>query len=216
MLKVNNLIGFGQAKRKYRVYTDAKSSTADTLNYTFTGVNIGDPAGDRVIVVGAVGGFGLTANRVMTINGVTATETTGAGSYGTRSCLFYASVPTGSSVTVVLSGTTTNMSSIYLSFYALYGLDNAAPFEVVTATVGATSVPFVLQQAAPGDLFFAAVAGASGTWTWPTPMVEHFDGVVESTLYGTAASGQSDSTTSTIVATHSVTSTVWGTFGQWR
>jgi hypothetical protein len=110
----------------YTSFTTVAGNTSATK--TFTSVDIGTPDADRYVIVTLqwVNSFGARTLNSATINGVSASVTTSrTASISTGHGVFFAKVPTGTSVTVVanLSGTTI---SNYTENIAVYTFNSSS------------------------------------------------------------------------------------------
>jgi hypothetical protein len=131
MLQVNQLTGFGSGGRPstpFAEFRGYRSSDSNLSSYSFTDVDIGEPASNRVVVVcaHAAAGSGTSSLTGCTINGVSATILRGGLGNADIAGIAYAVVPAGTVVTVsVTYGTTYSRTGI--SVYSLYNLVSTTP-----------------------------------------------------------------------------------------
>lgn len=100
-------------------YLDSRESLAGATSYTVTGANFGSPGTNRIIIIGVstLNGNNPTA---ITLGGVSATKAVETNIGGVVASLWYASVPTGSTGTIVV---TKPSDSTAFAWYAGYTSD---------------------------------------------------------------------------------------------
>lgn len=125
-------------------YDPGSMTGTGPYSVTQSGVNIGEPSTDRLVIL-AIGnhrGAADTALDSVTINGVTATldvnvyQQSGAGM--AAACICHAIVPTGSSVDVVISKTAAALSANHFNVWVVRGYASATPYHT-TSSVGTSS-----------------------------------------------------------------------------
>jgi hypothetical protein len=120
-------------------FTPTANPPIQTLGFggptvTFSNVNIGTPSAGRVVVVGvadnAASYDGITG---VTIGGVAATEAVFSDTATTNyASLWYASVPTGTTATIVVTGQGSGLAEVGILVGAITGDSSAAPVAVST------------------------------------------------------------------------------------
>lgn len=140
--------------------TDNQVNVANQSVYTFTS-NIGPAATNRFVVVFASYGD-ITYITGATINGAAMTQI--AGSTGTQigTRVFGATVPAGTSATIVITGPA-NVNRCFLSVFSIYGLRSTTPIQTYHhfATVSVSSSASL--QAPYGGIILAAMHHYSGS-----------------------------------------------------
>lgn len=163
-------------------------SSTDLSNYTFTNVNIGSAASNRIVYV-AVSATGNTGNSVTAVSvaGISATlVNTANSSFGTIGAA-YVNIASGTTATIVvaLSGVQNRCS---VDVYAVYG-STSAPFDtaltVQPSTVTSVSNNVDIPTGAVAIYNFTA-PGGTVTSTYSSA-VEDYDGIVGGE--GTSRSG---------------------------
>jgi hypothetical protein len=199
-LSVSNLTGFGGVAQPPTItHTDtANSNVSDDELYTFSSVSLGVEAPDRIVAIAAFG-YDATSNTSFdgaTINGVTASIAleipTNGSPYDTTYSLFYANVPTGTSVTVDVSaitgaGPSTTMDNCTIFVWAIYG-SSGGPYLATTAENNSgTTISPSLTLTATSVVIGGSQLEAIATATWSS-LTEDSDVTVEG-VRRTAASG---------------------------
>lgn len=101
-------------------YTDsARDNTTSTTTFTYTGLSIGTPRADRLIIVGSG-----RAESTCTVNGASLTL---AGPF-TTGRFFYGVVPTGTTATIVTTGASTSGSTCFV--WSVTGLNSYTPVDI--------------------------------------------------------------------------------------
>lgn len=158
--------------------TAQATDTVDASTFTFSGVALGTPSGDRKILVGVsvVRASFPTTITSMTIGGISATEIIEQDSTREAVAIYIASVPTGTTgdIVVVCAHTESNCG---IDVYACTGMSSTAH-----ATGGSTADPMTASLAIPagGVAIGHAMIGdgvSSGSWT---NLTENQDDNVES------------------------------------
>lgn len=125
-------------------YIGKRSGVASGTTQTITAVDIGAADPNRIVVISAVGWFNSASVTITaaTINGITATilqcSNTSGGQTG-AGAIFYASVPTGTSVTVTF--TFSASVSTYVPEMAVYRVIASSPIPVDTDFLSDTTRP---------------------------------------------------------------------------
>jgi len=163
-------------------------STADLSAYTFSGVALGTAATNRHIVVAAATGTASAADvSSLTVGGVSASLVVRAsGSDHTRSELWIASVPSGTTGDIVITWSGTKDRCGYAA-WAMYGASASASD---TATDADTTPSQTIDVPAGGYLIAAFSGNGSGaartaTWTGPS---ENYDETIQDNFTQTGAS----------------------------
>lgn len=160
MLDLTNLIGFGVgARQKEAKFIDSRSNATRLTTQSFSGVALGDPDQNRLIVLTIgmeQGGVGAEVVSVL-IGGVSATVLDTAGASGWGNCaMAYAVVPAGTTSTISI--TFNNPCSVGVGVYSVYGLDT--PTHAATARSTA-SASFTL-PAQVGDMVIVTATQPGG------------------------------------------------------
>lgn len=175
-----------------RAFLDYKPDTANASTYTFSGLSFGAADPDRYLVAVVAfrsGNSGITINS-LTIGGVTASHvvtSSSADSLETRSAIYIAKVPSGTSGSVVmtLSGTAARAG---VSLYSLTGIASATP--AYTNSGSGSPVAFNFSLTHDGH----AIAG-------------QFEGVTSASL--STASADLNSGSNSVTATQTTGQTDW-------
>lgn len=158
-------------------YTDNDGQNTAVATHTFTSKAIGAAHPSRRVVV-AVGFYAATTSCTMTIAGVAATELTGcARNYlgSTRTRMFIADIPTGTTATIVV--TLGAAGACYIGVFSLLNALSATP--VATSNDDTSPVTLDLNVSANGVACGYAIINVSTTWAW-TGMTEAFDATISS------------------------------------
>lgn len=203
-------------------FLQGATSTADATEYTFSGQSLGDAASDRLIVVCLHGRrIGTLPVSSVTVAGVTATEVVtqtnsslfNGQSVFSRSAIYLASVPTGTSGDVVVTfGQTSLRCGIQL--YRLTGVGATA---ASTATSIADAPTATLTIPANGLLIAAASTArdnAVNDCTW-TNATRDYQILIESALRASSASTTQAGTDVAITATWPNFASSVGVFAVW-
>ena len=213
MLKVNNLSLGGPAKGVALTYQGNTSVVGVSNVFTFTGVPFGAAGANREIVV--AGRIGTAAITSITIGGVAATisvnyldSTNGNQSY----YIAHATVPTGTSGTVVINTSDGGTNTGRLAVFSLTGAKSTTPVGTVSAknTLG-VNVSCNLNVSAGGvALAFCEQSAFTlvGTPSW-TGLTKIVDVTIGSTDVITVASASTPTSTTQSI---SVTNTSSGSF----
>jgi hypothetical protein len=84
------------------VYLDSREDLSGATSYTVTGADFGTPSSNRIIIIG-VSTLNQNNPTAVTIGGVSATRAVVTNVSGVVASLWYASVPTGSTGTIVVT-----------------------------------------------------------------------------------------------------------------
>ena len=146
-------------------FTASAVNTSAQSSYTFSSQAIGTASSDRVVVVGTSGGSGATdAVSSMTIGGVSAVKAIGiVNNTGTE--IWYATVPTGTTASVVVNwGGTKNRSGI--GVWALTGVSgigatNTSSSSTSTLTVSGNEKDIVIVMWGGKDHSSVSISGVT-------------------------------------------------------
>ena len=217
-LNVTNLSGFMAGGSGATVtFTASAVDSVDRSTYTYTSQSIGTEAADRIVVVAVT--YTTTASiSSVTINLVSATQVVAAtGSGGQKIELWKASVPTGTSVTIIVvhPGTSDRGSigvwAVYGASSTTYDTGSKTAADPLSDTVNIPTGGVVIAAAANND-------AGTDTYTW-TGLDENYDALVEDPTDHSGASRafESAETGYTVTANESSASTagalvigVWG------
>lgn len=169
------------------VATDDSSSNLD--EYTFAGVDFGEAATNRLLIIAVAGGSTSTAIPLssITIGGVSATihvqsdqsGNTRNGHVGIAS----ATVPTGTSGTIVVTwngGFGGTMVDMAFALYRVTGLLSTTPTDTVSDSGASPSL--LIDRASNGFIVGAASAASGTVVTWPSPMVSDIQSQTDGTF----------------------------------
>lgn len=150
-------------------YTYSTSTSTNFVTYTYTAVALGTESADRRIVVAGHTDVAGPTPISATVNGINATLVVNASGVG----LFIANVPTGTSVTVTVTYSTTAARAA-LGVWALTNVSRDAAMSTNVAT-GTGTVATSTISVAGGSAVVAAVSHANSTgFTW-TGGTERYD-----------------------------------------
>lgn len=152
-------------------YLNTNVDTAIKTTYTFSSVNLGDAATDRVIIVG-IGGTSGSSRSIssVTIGGVSATASATANtSWAIVNSIWYAAVPSGTTgdIVITFSG---SMAQCVVNTFRMTGQTSNTPATTGTDTTGSTTSDPNINVTA-GDVIVSHVVGADGAsmaWTGTT------------------------------------------------
>lgn len=173
MLNVQHLIGFGAAGNlappvlTFHALTQSGSSLT---TYTFNSQAIGSENESRCVIVAVVGASGSSIDVAsVTVNSVSATVGRAAGASNRPVEIWIARVPTGTSVSIVVTFTG-GATFCGIGVWDCTGLDSTTPTDTATASDG----DMLIDVATAGVVICASssINGASSTWTNAT---ERFD-----------------------------------------
>jgi hypothetical protein len=164
-------------------YRTTVGSDTDAASYTFNTVDIGAPAPDRLIILGA---DAVTATiSSLTVNGIPAVQQVNASGVA---MLWTVRVPNGTTATIIatMSGTAARCA---MSVFACYGITNEVPYDTATDTTdpGNIDIDITGRCIAIGVGYSNTTTGSTvATWTGLT---ERFDGLpgTQITYLSTAA-----------------------------
>ena len=149
------------------LWTGGAHSNAKPASVSFPGINIGTAFADRRVIATWGSDVAGGTHNSCTIGGVTATKLIDAGSANTRSSIWIAAVPIGTTATLTLSMGGTPWG-VGVDAYALTNLQSATP--VATTFDNTTTAAMGNSALSPpaGSCVIAVRAGASSTssWTW--------------------------------------------------
>lgn len=208
--------GFATPSSKSITYNNDYRVAKGSTGVTFTGVDFGTAASDRVVVVYIASGTATSINVTgVTIGGVSATLAASTTSFSTFrfNVIYYASIPTGTSGTVVctFSSSPGNTSVAYLSCASMYGLNLDTPitgFSFNDATGVSASRSVTLTPNANAVLFAGYSCGAYSTGNNPTwtNATEQSEVVDSNALYTDAIASELANSSITITCTNTDTS----------
>lgn len=147
-------------------YLATLRSSVDQTNYTFSGVNLGNGATSRIIVV-LVQGV-ATSNRgvsTCTVQGISATQIAVESSTNTPGGLFVAEVPSGASGDIVV-GFNGSMSDCAISVYRGTGLDPTPVDWELKSDGGSNSETLTVDVVAGGAVASFALRGNANNIIW--------------------------------------------------
>ena len=181
-------------------------ATSDLTTYTFTNVDIGVAATDRVIMVAAYGGDVLsgTGYSSATIGGNAATllsQTNTTASINTCQSIFYLAVPTGTTANIALSVTTSTNDRAFIYVYAIYG-STGVPLtsDAVNGNAVSTLTPS-LTITQPCTVIGAATTGSPLIASWSSLSADE-------NLSGFIVEGQPGSSARSVLKTSNFTETI--------
>lgn len=161
-------------RRAIASYVGTTLDTSGLASVTLTGVSVGAPAPDR-LVVAIVLGRDANARTIasVTIGGAAATAAVTSPSQNNPSGIYYALVPAGTSATVVVtfSAATTRMA---VAIYTLTGCRNPAPAAVDQDYDTTTTLSASLARPRDAVVIAGSITSSSGTFTW-TGLTEDAD-----------------------------------------
>lgn len=169
-------------------------SATNAASYTFSSVDIGTAAHDRLSVVGitAVAPSGASIVDSITIGGSAATFDAGASS-GHTSEIWQLPVSTGATASIVINHSS-SMISCSIGVWAVYGVQ-AVPFDTASTFSGNASIDIPA-----GGIVIANARTDTGAVTW-TGAIENFDNVALGDSGVAGHSGGSRQATSTEIGT---------------
>jgi hypothetical protein len=192
-------------------FTDQTSSTTDLTTYTFSSRAIGDAAGDRKVVVAAVGQRVSASIASVTVGGISASLVIAQPvNDGSRTVeLWQAAVPTGTTADIVVTFNTGASAHCGIGVWAVYGAGSAAH-----DTLGSIASPGTGTIDVPGGgVLIGATMDNSvdGSVVWSAGPTEDFDANIndgggESNTSGASASYPSAQTGLTVTVAYSGTS----------
>ena len=182
-------------------FTDIAVDGVTRTTYTFSGMDLGEAASNRYIVVVA-GNYdsGVKTLSSMTIGGESATEVLSVSDNGCVVSIGIAAVPTGATgdVAITWSGTTVRCG---IGVYRLVNLQSSTPTATASDTSedsGVLSASLEIPSDGCGIGYVVALGdGGARTWTW-TNLTEDFDASMEET---TTHSGAMSTTAGTLART---------------
>lgn len=207
MFFATHLIGFGAgggiATRSFVAVTD---NTANLTTYTFSAHSLGTAAGDRKIVVAAMGTGGSPGGvSSLTVAGVSAASVIEATNGAQTVSMWIADVPTGATGDIVVTFAA-GKNRCGIAVYALYGAGSSTAFDTGSATADPYSD--TLNVPANGVAIAAAADTNNTTATW-TGLTEDSDTAIESTYHG-CASAEFTASQSAMTVTCDVAATTAG------
>lgn len=133
---------------------------------TFSAINIGDPAADRLVAVVVSTTNSSTGNNPsLTIGGVSATRhafVMGGDGSNSHTSIFSLAVPSGTTADIVFNSSF-NISGVAIAVYALYGLNSHAPVSIATSKAN----PLALNQnVLTGDIIIAGQHNQFANQVW--------------------------------------------------
>jgi len=152
-------------------YLQNSNDTVNRTTYTFSSVNLGDAATDRVIIVG-IGGTSGSSRSIssVTIGGVSATAAATANiSWAIVNSIWYAAVPSGTTGDIVITFSAVMVQCVVNAF-RMTGQTSNTPANTGTDTTGSTTSDPNINVTA-GDVIVSNVVGGDGTamaWTGTT------------------------------------------------
>lgn len=153
-------------RRAISTYISTTLDTSALATVTLTGVAIGTPAPDR-LVVAVVLGRDSNARTIssVTIGGVAATAAVTSPSQNNPTGIYYARVPAGTTADIVVtfSAATTRMA---VAVYTLTGYRNAAPAAVDQDYDTTTTLSATLARPRDAVVIAGSITSSTGTFTW--------------------------------------------------
>ncbi len=147
-------------------YIGTTLDTSALATVTLTGVAIGTPAPDR-LVVAVVLGRDSSARTIssVTIGGVAATAAVTSPSQNNPTGIYYARVPAGATADIVVtfSAATTRMA---VAVYTLTGYRNAAPAAVDQDYGSGTTLSVALARPRDAVVIAGSITSSAGTFAW--------------------------------------------------
>ena len=168
---------------------DTKTSAADGTVYTFTGVDIGAVASDRIVAVtvhseNTVG----DGTRAVTIGGNAATEiesfSAANGSARTTTAIFALAVPSGTNADVVVTWERPQVRTA-ITVYRITGIPSLTPHDTDFAS-GTSDLDVTLTIPDGSIVLAAATANNATTFTW-FGVTERADGTIETCAFSSAS-----------------------------
>ena len=220
-LVVNQLSGFGvsQAEGFSLTYLTNSGDTSNLTTYTFSSVDLGDAAGDRLILVGSSGVAGAArAVSSVTVGGVSATQAAQASNGGQPAALHSAVVPTGATgdIVVTFNG---SMNRAHIGVWRLSGYNSSTVEDTIGAGLGSSSSQTgTIDVSAGGVIIAYGIGNNTGNHGW-TGVTENFDVTLESAhaISGASDVFESAETGRTITADPGSGSSTYGLVaGSWR
>lgn len=153
-------------RRAISTYIGTTLDTSALATVTLTGVAIGTPAPDR-LVVAVVLGRDSNARTIssVTIGGVAATAAVTSPSQKNPTGIYYARVPAGATADIVVtfSAATTRMA---VAVYTLTGYRNAAPAAVNQGYGSGTTLSVALSRPRDAVVIAGSITSSAGTFAW--------------------------------------------------
>lgn len=204
----------GQSAIPILSYIEVLTSTSNGPTVSFTGVNLGAAAADRLVVIGVTAFRGSAGNNSRTISSATIAGAEAAivvqntsAAQGVTVAIISAVVPTGATgtVSITFSGTVNGPN---ISVFTITGLTsttvdggNAMATSLTGSGTSATAT-FNVPAGACVVGIGASFANTSTTWSGTAGLTEMNDGVVASSTYSAAsASGHAGGASLTATAT---------------
>jgi hypothetical protein len=165
--------------------------------YTFSGLAIGTAAADRkvVVIISGTGIGGADAVSAVTVGGVSGTAVvslthSAAGDFTEE--IWQADVPTGTTADVVVTWSATQMRSVGVGTYAVYGAASAAAATGTTETDAAN----VAMTVPAGGVSFGGTGSnvSTGSVAWSSNLTEGYDELVESGVHGHSGAAKTNAT----------------------
>ncbi|MGE0604992.1 MAG: hypothetical protein AB7O46_14530, partial [Xanthobacteraceae bacterium] len=185
---------FVRAKKKNNPHSfrNFYQDTSNLSTYTFSSADLGTPASNRYIIVGAIGvGGSASAISSVTVGGVSAALViAGTLQFASPIELWIASVPTGATGNIVVVFNSSE-SACGIGVWAAY---LASPTAIDTGS-GTTTFNDTLTSAAGGFAVAISMLNSAAGSTW-TNITENYDNVVETS---SQMSGASITTTGTSI-----------------
>jgi len=163
---------FGGAKPFELTYRTSALTDVNQASYSFSGLSIGAPSGDRLVIAFCYT-FSGSAISSVTIGGVSASTAATQSSGQVRSGLYYATVPSGTTATVAFSvGSGANAG---VSVWTITGAQSSTPRDTGVATGIGSSTTIDVPA---GGAILAGVGinrtGGIGSNTW-SGLTERYD-----------------------------------------
>lgn len=177
----------------FYTYNTTVSSTTNSTSYTFSSVNIGTAASNRLVVIVVLGRPTVVASRIInsaTIGGVSATLVSNESS-GNPAAIISAVITSGTTADVVINWNS-SMDNCVISSYSLYDLNSTTAASSVAAqgasawVSGKITVELSVQKdgISIGGVTTSATTGTPATWSGLT---EDYDQVVETRTRSSAS-----------------------------
>jgi flagellin-like hook-associated protein FlgL len=192
-------------------YNGYEVSGSSGTTITFNSVSFGSVTTDRVVAVFLTTTVGSGVTSSVTIGGINATRAVRASDSNQVRIgdIWYASVPTGASGTVVMTLSDSATSVPYCASYSLYGLTSSTPTTTArsnTNSIFTSPSRSVTFTPSANGLYIAGynaggvTAGSTTTWTNAT---KNLDDIDSSNLNTSASASNVSSVSTTVTATTS-------------
>jgi len=198
-------------------FQQASGNNSGGSSTTYSGVSFGTASSDRYVVVLATGRHTSTFTQTATIGGISATEVAtllNSTANFHRISVFIASVPTGTTGSVVLNFSTSIVRNM-ISVFSVTGIDGLTPFATASSTANPASGTITI----PADGI--AIAGAynilGGAYTWSNLTERHDDALNVNNYWSAASDAFATQQTSRVITATAAGSPIQpvGIFASW-